>query len=117
MAQDITQKAVKIMVDALSDSRFNPTWFAIAVGEHADSNEHIQSKWWQTNVAYLYNRSLIYDLGLARTAEQDYACSRSSRIVHEILEPEYAPLRNQRKQLMNSNFPLADISNLEEYDR
>lgn len=114
MAQDITQKAARMMIDALADTRYNPNWLNVMIAEYADTNEHIQKAWWLTNVGYLYNRTLVNDLGLAANEWQVYACERSSRIVHQILDPEYRSLRGplSRQGILPTHF--TDLSNYDQ---
>jgi hypothetical protein len=87
MAQDVSQKAARVMADALADSRFNAAWFINMVSEAADGNDMVQRNLFLVAVAYHTNRTMLWDLGLGRTEMQNLAGEVSSNIVHNVYSP------------------------------
>jgi hypothetical protein len=86
---DNDRRAAKALVDALSDSRHNPTYLLSMVNEYADSDDTIQANLWSFVVSYLYDRQTMFDWSGGRTPVQQYVGERCSHMIHQYLDIEY----------------------------
>ena len=94
MAGDPTSRLSGAMIDTLADSRTNVIAAVNAVVAESDRNPYIEAYLWQFVVAYLYNRTGRYRLGLMSGDNQEYICSRANLMVTQVLEPEYQTFRD-----------------------
>lgn len=98
MANDATSKLALSIVNGLANTQTNVEAVVNAVIREADNNDYVQAVLWGFIATYIYNRSARYQLGLARTDNQDYIGYRCYKFT-EILDHEYKVFRDTGKIL------------------